>query len=89
MTKYEVPMVAYFTVTVYADDPREADRKAEGELDLELGNAPLRFRDDMRYQFCEKDKEDAIKEVVDRDEEEDWDWDWMGNLVRYPREEER
>ena len=74
MTKYEIPMVSYFMVTVYADNPREAEKKAERELDSELWNAPLRFRDDMRYRFCEKDSEDAIKTLIDKDEEEDWDW---------------
>ena len=74
MTKYEVPMVAYFMVTVYADNPKEAEAKAERELGWELGNAALRFRDDMRYRFCEKDSEDAIKTLVDKDEKEYMDW---------------
>lgn len=74
MAKYEIPMVAYFMVTVYADNPKEAEEKAQKELNDELWNAPLRFRDDMRYQFCEWDEDDSIKEVKNMDEEEDWDW---------------
>lgn len=71
MTKYEVPMVSYFTVTVYADNPREAEDKAEKELNSELWNA-MRFCDDMRYCFSEKDKTAFITEVIDKDEKEDW-----------------
>lgn len=74
MIKYSVPMTAYFMVTVYADDESEASRKAEGELNTELGNASLNFRDDMRYQYCECPEAGEIEAVVDKDEEEEEDW---------------
>lgn len=69
MNKYSVPMVAYFAVTVYADNEGEAASKAERELNTELGNASLNYRDDMRYQYCARE----IETVVDKDEEEE-DW---------------
>lgn len=73
MNKYCVPMVAYFTVTVYADDEGEAASKAERELSTELENASLNYRDDMRYQYCECPEAEEVEAEVDRDEEED-DW---------------
>ena len=73
MTKYSVPMTAYFMVTVYADNESEASRKARGELNMELGNASLNFRDDMWYQYCEYPEAEEIEAVVDKDEEEE-DW---------------
>ena len=73
MIKYSVPVTAYFVVTVCADDESEASRKARGELNTELGNASLNFRDDMRYQYCECPEAEEIEAEVDRDEEED-DW---------------
>ena len=74
MIKYSVPMTAYFVVTVYADDESEASRKAERELNTELGNASLNFRDDMRYQYCEYPEGGEIEAVVDKDEEKEDDW---------------
>lgn len=74
MNKYSVPIVAYFAVTVYADDEREAAGKAERELNTELGNASLNFRDDMRYQYCECPEAGEIEAVVNKDEEEEEDW---------------
>lgn len=74
MIKYSVPVTAYFVVTVYADDEREAASKAERELNTELGNASLNFRDDMRYQYCEYPEEGEIEAVIDKDEEEEEDW---------------
>lgn len=74
MIKYSVPMTAYFAVTVYAENESEASRKAEGELNTELGNASLNFRDDMRYQYCECPEAGEIEAVVNKDEEEEEDW---------------
>lgn len=74
MFKYQVPMTAYFTVTVYADDEAGAAREAEKELNRELGNAALNFRDDMRYMYCDCPEAGEIEAVVDKDEEEDWYW---------------
>lgn len=73
MNRYSVPMVAYFVATVYADDEREAASKAERELNTELGNASLNYRDDMCYKYCECPEAGEIETVVDKDEEEkDW-----------------
>lgn len=74
MLKYSVPMVAYFTVTTYADDEREAANKAERELNQELGDAALNYRDDMRYMYCECAEAGEIETVVDKDEEEEEYW---------------
>lgn len=75
MIKYYVPMTAYFAVTVYADDEREAAKKAERELNRTLGNVPaLNFGDDTQYQYCECPEGGEIEAVVDKDEEEEDYW---------------